>query len=112
MGLTAAPASGSAFSGWSGACSGTGTCSVTMSQAQSVTAKFTLTAVCVVPKLKGKSLPASRRALSKARCRAGRITRKYSRVRKGRVVSQKPAPGRHLAVGAKVNLVVSKGKRP
>src|SRR5207247_1604848 len=39
--LTAAPASGSAFTGWSGAgCSGAGTCVVTMSAAQSVTASF------------------------------------------------------------------------
>src|SRR5207247_1582297 len=40
--LTAMPASGSVFSGWSGAgCSGTGTCVVTMSAAQAVTASFT-----------------------------------------------------------------------
>lgn len=40
--LTATPAAGSAFAGWSGACSGTGTCTVSMSAAQSVTATFTL----------------------------------------------------------------------
>jgi PASTA domain/Divergent InlB B-repeat domain len=40
--LTATPATGSAFSGWSGACSGTGSCSTTMDQARSVTASFTL----------------------------------------------------------------------
>ena len=39
--LTAAAESGSAFSGWSGACAGTGACSVTMSAAKSVTATFT-----------------------------------------------------------------------
>ncbi len=38
--LTAAPASGSTFTGWSGACSGTGSCAVTMSAAQSVMASF------------------------------------------------------------------------
>jgi hypothetical protein len=39
--LTATPASGSTFAGWSGGgCSGTGTCSVTMSSDQSVTATF------------------------------------------------------------------------
>jgi Tol biopolymer transport system component len=43
--LTAAPASGSAFTGWSGSgCSGTGTCTVTMSAVQSVTADFRLNA--------------------------------------------------------------------
>ncbi|GIW24984.1 MAG: hypothetical protein KatS3mg069_1251 [Meiothermus sp.] len=39
--LTATPASGSVFAGWSGGgCSGTGSCTVTMSAAQSVTATF------------------------------------------------------------------------
>jgi len=38
--LTAAAASGSTFTGWSGSCSGTGTCEVTMSEARSVTANF------------------------------------------------------------------------
>jgi len=38
--LTATPSSGSTFAGWSGACSGAGTCSVSMTAAQSVTATF------------------------------------------------------------------------
>jgi len=38
--LTATPAIGSTFAGWSGACTGTGTCSVTMGAAKSVTATF------------------------------------------------------------------------
>ena len=38
--LTASPASGSTFGGWSGACSGTGSCTVAMSSARSVTATF------------------------------------------------------------------------
>ena len=40
--LTAAADQISSFTGWSGACSGTGTCEVTLSAAQSVTAGFTL----------------------------------------------------------------------
>ena len=40
--LTATPAAGYQFSGWSGACTGTGACSVTMDAAKSVTATFTL----------------------------------------------------------------------
>lgn len=40
--LTATPASGYSFSGWSGDCSGTGSCTVTMSGDHSVTATFTL----------------------------------------------------------------------
>lgn len=39
--LSAAPSAGSAFSGWSGACTGTGDCSVTMDAAKSVAATFT-----------------------------------------------------------------------
>jgi hypothetical protein len=42
LSLTATPFSGSVFSGWSGACSGTGTCSVAMTEAQAVTATFSL----------------------------------------------------------------------
>jgi hypothetical protein len=38
--LAASPASGSTFSGWSGACSGAGACSVAMNADQSVTATF------------------------------------------------------------------------
>jgi hypothetical protein len=38
--LTATAATGSTFAGWSGACSGIGTCSVTMTAAKAVTATF------------------------------------------------------------------------
>lgn len=38
--LMANPSSGSTFGGWSGSCSGTGSCNVSMSQARSVTASF------------------------------------------------------------------------
>ncbi|MBI3898341.1 MAG: InlB B-repeat-containing protein [Gammaproteobacteria bacterium] len=38
--LTPAPATGYTFAGWSGSCSGTGSCVVTMSAARSVTATF------------------------------------------------------------------------
>jgi len=39
--LTETPSGGSTFTGWSGACSGTGSCVVTMNSAQSVSAAFT-----------------------------------------------------------------------
>ncbi len=39
--LTASASQGSQFTGWSGACTGSGTCQVTMSQARQVTATFT-----------------------------------------------------------------------
>ncbi len=44
--LTATPASGSSFAGWSGGgCSGTGTCAVTMNASTSITATFNSSAV-------------------------------------------------------------------
>jgi hypothetical protein len=67
---------------------------------------------CVVPKVRGKTLARARALLAVRHCRLGRVGRAYSRrVRKGRVVSQAKRPGLHLAAGAKVNLVVSRGRR-
>ncbi len=40
--LTATPAADSTFAGWNGACSGTGACQVSMTEAQNVTATFNL----------------------------------------------------------------------
>jgi hypothetical protein len=52
--LSAAPVSGSAFTGWSGAgCSGTGTCQVTMDAAKSVTATFTRVTLTLTAKKTG-----------------------------------------------------------
>ena len=39
--LMATPSVGSSFTGWSGACTGTGNCVVSMTQARNVTATFT-----------------------------------------------------------------------
>ena len=112
--LTAAPTAGSALSGWSGACTGTGACTVTMDRAQSATATFEqhLPPACVVPRLTGKKLMISKRALRTAHCGAGRISYTYSGHTKGQVISQRPHPGQHLRHGGKVNLTVSKGRRP
>jgi len=48
--LTAAASAGSSFTGWSGDCSGTGTCIVTMSAARNVTATFVLLNTLTVTK--------------------------------------------------------------
>jgi hypothetical protein len=67
---------------------------------------------CVVPKVKGKSLAAAKKAIVKGNCRVGKVGYAYSaKVRKGRVISQKPAAGKKLAKGAKVSLAVSRGKK-
>jgi len=130
--LTAQGDSTSTFAGWSGACSGAGACTVTMDAARSATAEFVRNsgppppppppappppppppprARCVVPRVKGKTLAAAKRRIRVAHCSVGSIKRTYSRTRKGLVISQKPAPGKKLAAGAKVRLVVSKGKK-
>jgi beta-lactam-binding protein with PASTA domain len=67
---------------------------------------------CVVPRLKGKTLLAARRALVRANCRLGTVKRSYSvSTRAGRVISQRPATGRRLARYARVSVVISRGKR-
>lgn len=107
--LTATPGPTAKFSGWSGACSGGGECTISMTAASSVTAKFTRY-VCVVPKVKGKKLVVAKRAIRKAHCSVGTVEKKTSStVKKGSVVSESPAAGKHRPGGAKVNLVVSKG---
>lgn len=109
--VTATAAAGSIFTGWLGDCSGTGTCQLTMSTNHSVTATFRH--LCVVPKLKGKKLRAAKRAITKANCSVGKVKRAFSsRVKKGRVMSQKPRPGKKLPPGSRVQLKVSKGRRP
>jgi alpha-tubulin suppressor-like RCC1 family protein len=67
-------------------------------------------AQCVVPRVKGKKLAPAKRAIAKAHCSVGKVTKAYSkRVKKGRVISQKPKPGTTLPAASPVNLKVSKG---
>ena len=110
--LSAAPTSGSTFSGWSGACSGTGSCTVSMTADRSVTASFARVPKCVVPRVVGLTLAKARARIVKAHCRVGKITRKLSsRQKKGRVIGQSPRRGKILRSGSKVNLTVGKGPR-
>jgi hypothetical protein len=60
--LTETPANGFAFAGWGGACSGVGTCIVTMSAAQNVSASFTQGTAPTSPLL-AAILPSSRSAV-------------------------------------------------
>jgi List-Bact-rpt repeat protein/cortical protein marker for cell polarity/PASTA domain-containing protein len=108
--LTATPAKGSSFSGWSNGCTGTGICTLTMNGAQSVTATFELPA-CMVPRITGEKLGVAKRALRKAHCRSGKIRYRYSPRAKGQVISQRPKSRKHLRNGTKVNFIVSKGRR-
>lgn len=67
---------------------------------------------CVVPNVRGKTLRAARASIKRNHCRVGRVRRIFSgRTKAGRVVSQTPRAGRRLPVGARINVVLSKGKR-
>jgi hypothetical protein len=124
--LTATAAPGSTFAGWGGPCSGLGGCTVALGSAQAVSATFERTPVapptttpappapvaCVVPTVKGKTLAAAKRKISAGHCRTGNVTTAKSKtVAKGKVVSQRPSAGKRLQAGAKVSLVVSRGRR-
>lgn len=54
--LTATPANGATFAGWSGACSGTGSCTLSMTSSQAVTASFAAVAGTPVVSLSAASL--------------------------------------------------------
>jgi hypothetical protein len=107
--LTANATKGSRFRGWTGACTGTGGCTITTDGNTTVAATFVLRP-CIVPKLKGRTLKAARNAIRKAFCSVGKVRKAASStVKKGRVISQKPKPGRHVKQHTRVDLVVSKG---
>jgi hypothetical protein len=58
---------------------------------------------CVVPRLGAKKLPAAKKALKKADCKLGRVTKlKGAAAKTGLVVSQNPQTGKKLAAGATV----------
>jgi hypothetical protein len=68
---------------------------------------------CVVPNVKRKTVARARRLLASRRCALGRIKRVYSiKVKKGRIISQSRRAGVRLPRGTRVNVVVSRGKRP
>jgi hypothetical protein len=69
--------------------------------------------LCAVQDVEGKTLQTAKLTLARAYCRVGKIRRAYSKtVRQGRVISEVPGPGTVLPNGGKVNLVVSRGRRP
>jgi PASTA domain len=64
---------------------------------------------CVVPHLKGKTVHGVKSALAAAKCSLGSVKKKKSKHgKRGRILSQKPAPGTVLDEGAKVSVVVRK----
>lgn len=83
-----------------------------LGNATTATRRIVIAPPCVVPSVVGQTLAAARAAIRRGHCLTGRVTRSRSAtVRKGRVLAQRPAAGRHLANGARVSLVVSRGRR-
>jgi subtilisin family serine protease len=67
---------------------------------------------CVVPRLAGRTVSQSRRALAARSCALGSVRRVYSSgVRRGRVISQGDRRGTRLPGSARVSIVVSRGRR-
>jgi hypothetical protein len=66
---------------------------------------------CTVPRLSGLTLRKATQKLKRKGCARGKVTYvKSARVKKGRIVKQSAKPGKKLTLGAKVRLVVSRGK--
>jgi hypothetical protein len=104
--LSATPAHGSAFTGWSGACSGKAGCSLSLAGDASVRATFSR---CKVPRLVGQKLKAAKSRVTKAYCRVGKVTKKKSSKRKrGRVLKQSVRAGKLVNAYTKIKLVVGK----
>lgn len=71
----------------------------------------TPTAPCLVPSLKGLTVPAASAALIRGGCRLGRVTRRpVAGVRAGLVASQAQRPGSAFAGSSAVAVTVSTGR--
>ena len=66
---------------------------------------------CRVPRVVGMRLVRARVAIRRSECTVGRVRTVRSRAARGRVVRQSPRAGTKLALGGKVALVVSRGRR-
>jgi hypothetical protein len=68
------------------------------------------TPTCTVPKLKGKSLKASKAKIKGANCKVGKITKKKgAKAATGKVVGQSKKPGTVLPEGSVVKVTLGKG---
>jgi len=114
--LYVSPAMGSEWTGHGGYCGRPPGpwvgCLVTRTADSSVSFNFELAPHCGVPNVKGKTLAMAKKTIHSHNCKLGTITHDASlTVGKGHVISQKPKPGTYLRYLAKVNLVVSRGRR-
>jgi hypothetical protein len=66
---------------------------------------------CRVPRVVGVRLATARTKIRRAHCSVGRIRYKHALARRGRVIAQRPRAGVRLRRGARVSLIVSRGRR-
>jgi hypothetical protein len=67
--------------------------------------------VCIVPPIVGLPVVIAKLFLADSDCRLGRVKRVHSKLKKlprGAIVSESPAPGKHLAAGSKVRVHVKR----
>jgi hypothetical protein len=111
--LKAEPEPGSRFVRWVGVCATAATCRFNAGSVTNVEARFERpgTSVCRVPRVVGRRLAAARTRIRKANCAVGRVRSRYARRARGIVIAQTPRAGTRKARGARVHLVVSRGRR-
>jgi subtilisin family serine protease len=66
---------------------------------------------CIVPNVKRTTVAKARAALVAKKCRLGAVKQAFSKVKKGRVVSQTKRPGTRLARNSRVGVTISKGAK-
>jgi len=65
--------------------------------------------VCHVPKVVGKKLAAAKKAITRAGCKVGKVSKKHSaKSKRGKVLSEKPKAGASVPAGTAVKLAVGK----
>jgi thermitase len=65
---------------------------------------------CVVPNVLGKTLGVATATIKSRHCKVGHVAHlKSTKKKKGRVIRESPAPGKHLGSNASVNLWLGKG---
>lgn len=63
---------------------------------------------CIVPKLKGKKLKASKKRARKAACKIGKVKKRGDATAKtGKVVKQNPKPGKLVPLGTKIKVTLA-----
>jgi uncharacterized repeat protein (TIGR01451 family) len=73
---------------------------------------FVISKQCVVPKLRKRGLKGAKKALRKANCKPGKVSRRFSgKAKEGKVVRGGKSRGKVLPAGSKVKLVVSRGSK-